>query len=194
MITIRATFLIDPLKEFSLAMIVLGTLALFFPLAAGISITILVGLVLLSGGFAYSALAFAVQGTGTFIWRLLAGLAFAVSGLDLIFHPAIGLFSLTLIVAAAFFFEAVTELGSYLALRVVPGSGWLLFNAALTLLLSILIWRNWPVASAWALGALVGINMISTGLTPIMYTAAQKRLVHSWKLEPRHNREGATLS
>ena len=98
---------------YSVSMLVLGVLALLLPLIAGVGIALLMGFILIMGRVAYASLAFTARGTGTFLWRLLIGFVFAIGGLNLLFNPAIGLISLTLIVAIVFFFEAVAELVSY---------------------------------------------------------------------------------
>jgi uncharacterized membrane protein HdeD (DUF308 family) len=158
-------------------MIALGLLAVFLPLATGIGISILVGWIIVFGGFAYLAYAFAAQGAGTFIWRTLIGIAYIVGGAYLAFHPGLALESLTLVVAAIFLAESVLEFVVFFQFRALSGSGWLLFDAIVTLLLAYLIWRPWPFSSAWAIGTLVGINLIVSGFTRLMYSVAARRTI-----------------
>ena len=150
-------------------MIVLGLCALFLPAATGIGISVVFGSAVLLAGLAYGALAFAARGTGTFFWRLLAGIAFTVTGFYLLIHPDMGLATLTLLVAVTFLIEGIAEVASYFALRLLPGSGLLLLNAIFSFVVSFLIWRNWPNSSVWAIGTLVGANLITTGITRLFF-------------------------
>ena len=56
-------------------------------------------------------------------------------------------------------------------------SGWILFDGILTLVLGYLIWRNWPSGSTWTIGTLVGIKLLESGFTRLIYaTTARKAL------------------
>jgi uncharacterized membrane protein HdeD (DUF308 family) len=156
-------------------MIVLGFLAVLLPFATGIGIAILVGWVIAFGGFAYLAYAFAAQGAGAFLWRTLIGAVYVIGGVYLAFHPGLALESLTLVVAAIFLAEGVLETVVFFQFRSLPGSGWILFDSVVTLLLAYLIWRPWPFSSTWAIGTLVGINLILSGFTRLMYSVAARK-------------------
>ena len=153
----------------AILMIVLGFCSLFVPALTGIGISVVFGAAVLLAGFAYGALAFAARGTGAFFWRLSVAIAFVVAGLYLLTHPGMGLTTLTLLVAMTFLVEGVAEVASFFALRLLPGSGLLLVNAFFSLFLSFLIWRNWPSSSIWAIGTLVGANLITTGMTRLFF-------------------------
>jgi uncharacterized membrane protein HdeD (DUF308 family) len=43
-----------------------------------------------------------------------------------------------------------------------------------TLILAIMIWRSWPASAVWALGTIVGINLLMSGFTRLMYSRAVK--------------------
>jgi uncharacterized membrane protein HdeD (DUF308 family) len=150
-------------------MIAVGVAAILLPWVAGVGISILVGAATILAGLAYALFAFAARGTGTFLWRLLVSAAFTVAGIDLLIHPLMGVVTLTLLIAAIFLFEGLAELASYLTLRVLPRSGLLLLNAIFSFVLAFLIWRNWPSSSAWAIGTLVGVNLITTGATRLLF-------------------------
>src|ERR1017187_531570 len=121
------------------AMIVLGILALFLPLATGIGVSIAVGWIIVFSGIAYVASAFAARGAGSFVWRLLIGAVYIVGGFYLAFNPGLALASLTLAMALMFFFEGVLETVVFFQFRTLPGSGWVLFDGLVTLFLAYLI-------------------------------------------------------
>ena len=88
-----------------------------------------------------------------------------------------GLVSLTLGLALYLVAEAILEFILAYRLRPVPGSGWLFFDGIVTLVLAIMIWRNWPASTAWAIGMLVGISMLFSGISRLMLSLAARRLL-----------------
>jgi len=158
-------------------MILLGVLALFLPLATGIGVSIAVGWIIVFGGVAYLASAFAARGAGSFLWRVLIGAVYIIGGLYLAFNPGLALASLTLAMALMFFFEGLLETVVFFQFRTLPGSGWVLFDGLVTLLLAYLIWRPWPSSSIWAIGTILGINLIMSGITRLMYSVAARRVL-----------------
>lgn len=156
-------------------MIVLGFLAVALPLATGIGVSILVGWIVVFGGFTYVAYAFTAEGAGAFLWRMLIGIVYVVGGIYLLFHPALALQSLTLVLAAILIAEGVLQMIVFFKFRSLPGSGWVLFDGIVTLLLGFMIGSPWPSSSGWAIGTLVGINLLVSGFTRLMYSVAARK-------------------
>ena len=67
---------------------------------------------------------------------------------------------------------------AYFKTRHLPGSGWILFDGIVTLILGLLVWRQWPSSSLWVIGTLVGISMIFTGTTRLMLGLAARKVAH----------------
>jgi uncharacterized membrane protein HdeD (DUF308 family) len=63
-----------------------------------------------------------------------------------------------------------------LRLRPAPGSGWLLVDGVVTLILAV-IWSTWPSSAAWVVGTLIGISMLFSGITRLMLSLAVRRIV-----------------
>jgi uncharacterized membrane protein HdeD (DUF308 family) len=61
--------------------------------------------------------------------------------------------------------------------RALPGSGGVLFDGLLTLLLAYVIWRPWPFSSTWAIGTLVGMNLIVSGFARLMSSVTARKSV-----------------
>jgi uncharacterized membrane protein HdeD (DUF308 family) len=156
-------------------MILLGFLALGLPFAAGIGVSIAVGWIVVFGGILYGASAFAARGAGPFLWRVLAGLVYVIGGFYLIFHPGLALATLTLALALLFFFEGIMEILAFFQHRTLPGAGWMLFNGFVTVFLAYIIWRPWPNSSIWAIGTILGINLIFSGITRLSYSIAARQ-------------------
>jgi uncharacterized membrane protein HdeD (DUF308 family) len=160
-------------------MILLGVLAVFLPYQTGIGVSVVLGCIIVVSGLAYLAFAFAARGAGSFLWRLLIGIVYVVGGGYLALHPGLALESLTLVVAVMFFLEGVFEIAAFFQLRTVPGSGWLFFDAIVTLFLAFLIWHPWPSSSTWAIGTLVGINLIVSGVTRLMHSVTARKTLNA---------------
>jgi uncharacterized membrane protein HdeD (DUF308 family) len=157
--------------------ILLGMMAIIEPGIAGLAVTILVGWVLIFGGGAHLVAAFSGGGAGRVIWQILIGIVYIVGGLYFLTHPLLGLGTLTLLLAVIILMEAVFEIIAYFRMRGQGGSGWLLVNALITLLLGGLIWFHWPSSSVWAIGILVGVNLLMTGFSRLMFGLAARKLV-----------------
>ena len=161
----------------SILMIVAGFLAVVVPPAAGIAVNLLVAWLLIFSGAAHLVFAWHTRTTGGVLWELLLGILYIFIGGYLLLNPVAGLVSLTLALAIYLFVEGVLELVLSFRLRGMPGAGWLLFDGVITLILAILIWRTWPWSSEWAIGTLVGISMLFSGISRLMLSLAARRVV-----------------
>jgi uncharacterized membrane protein HdeD (DUF308 family) len=157
--------------------IVLGMLSIIEPGVAGLAVTVLVGWLLIFGGAAHFIAAFSGGGAGRVIWQVLIGIVYVLGGFYFVIHPLLGLGSLTLLLAIFILMAAVFEAIAYFRTRGAHGSGWLLVNAVITLLLGGLIWFHWPSSSVWAIGTLLGINLLMTGISRLMLGLAARKLV-----------------
>jgi uncharacterized membrane protein HdeD (DUF308 family) len=110
---------------------------------------------------------------------MLIGIAYIMGGIYLLKNPSIALASFTLVLAVILIAEGVFQLITFFQLRVLPGSGWILCDAIVTLMLGGLIAYPWPGSSLWAIGTLVGVNLIVSGFTRLMYSVAARSLISS---------------
>ena len=90
--------------------------------------------------------------------------------------PGIALASLTLFLAAWFLVVGVSEMIWSFQLRPISGWGLTLFSGIVSLLLGIMIWRQFPMSGAWAIGVLVGIKLIISGWWLIFLGRGVKRI------------------
>jgi uncharacterized membrane protein HdeD (DUF308 family) len=159
----------------SVLMILAGILAIAVPPIAGIVVTVFVGWLLVFSGGVHLVFAWHARATRAAIWEVLVGILYVAVGGYLLINPVLGIFSLTLALAIYFVAEAALELVLSFRLRPMPGSGWLLFDGIITAILAIIIWRTWPLNSAWVLGTLAGINMMFSGTARLMLSLAARR-------------------
>jgi len=62
-------------------------------------------------------------------------------------------------------------------LRGIPGSGWLMVDGIITLVLAVMIWSTWPSSTVWVVGTLIGISMLFSGITRLMLSLAARRIL-----------------
>ena len=158
-------------------MVVLGFLAVIEPNVATLAVSIFVGWLFFIGGIFRTLWVWRSRAMPGFAWSLLTALLAIVFGLILIFRPLAGALTLTMILVAFFILEGITAIVLAVQHRAHLRSwGWVLFSGIVDLLLAYLIWAGWPSSADWAIGLLVGINMVFLGLSLLM-TALAARLM-----------------
>ena len=163
-----------------IVMIVLGILAIVMPVVSSYAVNFLIGAVLTFGGLLAVLLALPFKGTHAFVWMLFAGMFPLCAGLFLLFLPASGLAALTFVIAAILLLTGVSQSISAFDMRGIKGSGWVLISGLISIGLGVLIFAVLPEASTVLLGILLGIDLISTGMSLILLTAMMPRV-------PRHS-------
>ena len=93
----------------------------------------------------------------------VVGALTAVAGFYLFNQPLAGLASITIFLAVYFVVTGIFELVSAFQIRPAEGWGLMLFNGIVTLVLGIMIWRQFPLSGAWAVGVLFGIKLVLSG-------------------------------
>ena len=144
-------------------MLICGIFAIGSPLVAGVYVTIFVGAMLIVGGLAQCFLAFQAGAFGKGLLIFVVGALTAVAGFYLLNQPLAGLASITIILAAYFVIAGISELVSAFQIRPADGWGLMLFSGIVTLLLGIMIWRQFPLSGAWAVGVLFGLKLVLGG-------------------------------
>lgn len=167
----------------SVLMIVAGVLAILIPPVAGFTVLLVVAWLLIFSGAFHFVFAWHTRTAGGMIWEVLLGILYAGIGAYALVHPAAGLASLTLLLAAYLFAEGVLELVLSFRLRPMRGSNWLLLDGIVTLILGVLIWRTWPSSSEWVIGTLVGISMLFSGVSRLAISLAARRVLTRLPLE-----------
>jgi uncharacterized membrane protein HdeD (DUF308 family) len=160
----------------SVLLIVGGFLAIVLPQVAGITVNLLVAWLLIFTGCIHLVFAWHTRSTGAILWGLLMGILYIFIGSYLLLRPVAGLASLTLALAIYLFAEGFLELIMSFVLRPMPGSGWLLFDGVITLILGVMIWRTWPSSTEWVIGTLVGISMLFSGVSRLMISLAAQKI------------------
>jgi uncharacterized membrane protein HdeD (DUF308 family) len=159
----------------SIVLIIFGLLAIGLPVATSLGVVLIIGWLLILSSAIQVLHAFQSQGMASMFWKLLVALLYFGVSIYFLAHPLLGVASLTLAIGFFFTAEAAMDFFAYLRVRKSNGSGWILFDGIGTLFLGLLIWRQWPLSSSWAIGTLVGISMLMTGITRLMITLAARK-------------------
>lgn len=160
--------------------VVLGAIAIIVPPLASVTITYLVGILLLIGAVAYVAEAISRGSTGHRIWSAVLAVLYVFAGVWLIVNPVSGTITLTWILAIFFLLIGVLRLIAGISSRgKVPNAGWTIINGVLSILIAVLVIGDLPSSAAWAIGLLVGIQLLFDGIALIATAMAGKQLAES---------------
>ena len=148
-----------------IVLVILGIVAILVPLIATLAFTILIGwLFLISGIVGLITTIWARHAPG-FWWSLISALIGILAGLALLASPVTGALSLTLVLIAFFIIEGVASIMYAVDhRRQLTGSWvWMLLSGIIDIILAGIILLGLPETAVWALGLLVGINMLFGG-------------------------------
>lgn len=157
-------------------LICLGMVSIAEPMIAAVAINVVISWLLVLAGVVHLIVAFHTREAGSMIWRLLVGLAYIAFGVYLFGRPALGVASLTLLLASLFLVEGIFDIVMFFRIPAAMRSSWILFDGIVTLILGLLIYMHWPSISALAIGTLVGVSLIFSGLTRVMVALAVRRV------------------
>jgi uncharacterized membrane protein HdeD (DUF308 family) len=157
-----------------LGMALLGIAAIVFPIISTLAATFLVGWTVLFAGMLMLIGSFSIHGTGPFFGALLISLLSIAAGAFLLFNPLAGELVLTLLVALLFIIQGAAELVFAFEMRPHPGWVWMLISGLASVVLSVVIAAGLPGTSLFALGLLLGINFLTSGLGYLFVSRAMQ--------------------
>ena len=158
-------------------LVILGLAAMIVPPLASLAVTIFLGWMFLISGVAGLVLTFWARQMPGFWWSLISAVLAIGAGVILLAQPVQGTLTLTIVVGAYFLAEGVASIMYALQHRKELSErwSWLLIAGAMDIVIAGLIIAGLPGSALWALGLLVGINMLFGGATLIgMALAARK--------------------
>jgi uncharacterized membrane protein HdeD (DUF308 family) len=161
----------------SVVLIVAGLLALLAPLFAGVAVELILAWMILIAGIAHFVLAWHVRGAGAHLWEALIGLIYLIAGCYMLFHPLVGLIGLTAVLGAYLLFKGIFELVAGFSIRSLRGSGWILFDGVISLVLSFIIWRQLLSSATWVIGTLLGFAILFTGISRLALSLHARRAI-----------------
>jgi uncharacterized membrane protein HdeD (DUF308 family) len=153
-----------------IVLLILGVLAVLAPVIASVAATIFFGWILLISGIVGLVTTFRARQAPGFWWALLSDLVAIVAGVVLLWRPLLGTLSLTAVLIAFLFVEGIFTIMYALEHRSgLSGRwGWMLASGIVDVVLAIILFVGLPGTALWALGLLVGINLLFGGWALIM--------------------------
>jgi uncharacterized membrane protein HdeD (DUF308 family) len=145
--------------------ILIGCIAILVPAVASVGTAIFIGWILLVAGAFLIAAAFSAHSIGTVLLRLLWAALTVVVGVWLIVEPHNGTLTLTLVLGIYFLFMGLTRIVVAFMARGQQNAGWVGLSGVAGLLVGILVLAKFPSSADWAIGLLVGIDLIFAGWT-----------------------------
>jgi uncharacterized membrane protein HdeD (DUF308 family) len=157
-------------------LIILGIIAVATPAVAGKAVVLVIGATLLIAGVVQIVSGLRTEGWSGKLPPLILGVIAALCGLGLLGEPWIGMKFIALLLAIFFVVEGIWKIIASFSYR--PASGWLLILASgvIALVLGLLIWKQWPVSGLWAVGILVGVDLLMTGISMVALASTVRRM------------------
>jgi uncharacterized membrane protein HdeD (DUF308 family) len=162
-----------------IVMLLAGIFSVFAPIITSISVAIFAGWALLIGGVSQFGHVIRREAGWDRVWRLFVALITAIAGLSLLLFPLSGTISLTVVLIVWLFLSGGAQLGAWWQQRQLMGSWTMLVSGLSSVILGILIWADLPSSADWAIGLLVGIELLVWGMSVIMSALAGRSLAKS---------------
>lgn len=143
--------------------VIAGMVALGNVVTATAVTVLLVGVMLAIAGVAQVITAFQIATWGRVLFWLALGVLYVIAGIVAVLNPLLTAIPLTLILGAAL--AAAGAVRIFLGFNMQHGSPWIgvVVSGLITLLLGAIILAQWPVSSLWALGTLLGVDLVIAG-------------------------------
>ena len=163
--TIKTSSRVGGLLGYSV--IIIGMACIVVPWVPGLGVTLMIGIALIATGIAQALYAFKSESFGVGVARFGFSVLAALAGLSLVTQPGVGLATITLLLAIWFVIDGIWSLVSGFKWRPFEGWGWMVFSGAVSVILGVMIYRQFPVSATWLVGVLVGIRLVFAGWTMV---------------------------
>jgi uncharacterized membrane protein HdeD (DUF308 family) len=164
------------LRVIGIVAIVIGCFAILLPELFSLGAAVFIGIVLVIVSAVLAAAAFAAHGVGSFLARLAWALLTFVVGLWLILEPHNGTLTLTLVLGIYFLLMGIMRVTVAFLGRGQPNAGWVGLSGICGLIIGILVLAKFPSSADWAIGLLVGIDLIFAGWSLISVAQVGKEV------------------
>ena len=145
----------------------IGVAMIVYPMATATVTTIFFGGSLIVAAIATLVFASYSGGPGPFFLKILLSILYAVAGIALLVNPALGVAALTIALGTMLVFQSFLELAVAVYYRKEIAWGGLVFGSLLSLALGLMILFQWPFSSLWAIGTMVGVGVLTAGITRV---------------------------
>jgi uncharacterized membrane protein HdeD (DUF308 family) len=158
-----------------LALVILGVLLLISPVAFIGAVVRLVALVLVVTGLVQIFQGLRSGRASHSIVSVILGLIVAGVGVLVWLNPTAGSAFLTSLLMVFFLVQGIYKISSAIRYRGLNGWVWMFLSGLVSLVFVYLLWKHWPLSGAWAIGVLVGLDLVLTGLSMIILASAVRK-------------------
>ncbi|QOL25404.1 DUF308 domain-containing protein [Thalassotalea sp. LPB0316] len=151
-------------KTLGIVVLLLGIVALLAPNFTGMSISVLVGFILLLSGIGRTLFAWLSLGWGSTLLKAFMGIITCLAGGYMIFNPDQGARALAIVLTFYLFVDGIGAMVFAARLPPVAGGAWMMVGALASVLAGIFMWMQWPASGDLAVGLLIGIKLCIDGI------------------------------
>jgi len=156
-------------------MIVLGIIAIAFPLFATVTSTLVFGWVFIVAGIAQAIYALQSKSSGQVAWKVILGLLYFLAGIFVVLNPVEGALGFTLVVGVTIFVQGMIQVSlAFQMRRISPNWGWMLVSGITGIIFGIFVWSEFPFGAVWLIGILIGINLLCDGVWMLMLHSGEQ--------------------
>ena len=161
-------------RALGIGLIFLGVISIILPFAATFAATTMVGSVLLVGGIMRFMHAFRSRQWKRSVGEFVVAFLYIASGVIFFAYPFSGMLTLTMFLAAFLALAGIFKCVQALRLRPASHWGWTLLSGIVTLFLGVIIFAGLPMTAFWAVGVVVGVDLLFSGLSIVMIGASMR--------------------
>jgi len=151
-------------KLMGVIMIILGWMAIATPLLTGKSVLLLLGMMVMAGGILRMIWAFQASSLGKGILKFLLGILTLIAGSMILSNPLLASGVLAIMLAVYLFVDGLTEIMAAISLPSGQGKVWLLLDGVISIVLGGLIYAQFPLSGALAIGIFLGVKLLFAGM------------------------------
>lgn len=156
-------------------LVVLGVIGLSMEATMTVATMLYVGILALFAGVGVLVGAFRAEGWKNKLWHVFIGLLYLAAGLVMITNPEASAVWMTLFMAAFLIVIGVTRLFVGFSMRGIEGWGWTVAAGVAAVILGLLIFAEWPISGAWAIGLFVSVDFLMQGISLISIAWAARK-------------------
>lgn len=155
-----------------------GIGAISLPVAAGVTITTIIGAIFLFSGLVQAYHTFSIHTWKVKLWYVLSAVLYIVGGLFILFKPLAGLVTITMVMVIVMIFNGVTRMIFGLSNRSLPGSNLIVFSGLISVCIGGYFFSllDDPAFSLSLLGIFVGVSLLIEGISFIFLGMQMKKL------------------
>jgi uncharacterized membrane protein HdeD (DUF308 family) len=162
-----------------IVLMVFGVVAVLMPAMAGTAVVMVIGGLLLVAGVVQFLQGLRVESWTHKLLPMVLGVITTICGIAVLAHPFLGMSVLALVLAVFFFVEGVWKIIASFSYRAARGWLAMFASGALAIVLGILIWSQWPLSGLWAVGILVGVDLMMTGASMVVLAVTMRKILAS---------------